>query len=316
MNPSQFVQRLLYGVVSIVAASILAFLLVYLVPGDVADTIAGEEATVEEVARIREDLGLDRPLPVQYAKWAGHVVQGDLGDSLISGRPVLDSILESAPATLTIAGFAILFSIVVGTSSGMLAGFSRGGWVDRVVSSVATLGIAMPSFWFAMLLVLVFVQKTSLLPATSYAPIGEGVGEWFRHAIIPSVALGLGPAAEMARQARAGVRSVLSRPYIQTARARGATTSWLIRRHVLRNAAIPVVTVLGLQARRLIGGSVVIEAVMGISGLGSLVTSAVLQNDYAIVQAYVLIIAIIVVTLNLVVDLSYTWINPRTRAAS
>lgn len=315
MTPAEVGRRVLYGVTSVIAASLLAFLLVYLVPGDVADTIAGEEATTEEVENIRRDLGLDRPLPVQYVKWAGSVLQGDLGNSLISGRPVLDSIVGSMPPTLTISGLAILFSIVVGTTAGMLAGLNR-GWIDRVVSSIATLGIAMPSFWFAMLLVLVFAQKTSLLPATSYAPLTDGVGTWLRHAIIPAVALGLAPAAEMARQARAGVRTVLTRPYIQTARARGASTSWLIRHHVLRNAAIPVVTVLGLQARRLIGGSVVIEAVMGISGMGSLVTSAVLQNDYAIVQAYVLFIAVIVVSLNLLVDLSYTWINPRTEAVT
>lgn len=315
MSPAQVLNRLLYGVVVVVAVSILAFLIVYLVPGDVADTVAGDEATVEEVAQIRADLGLDQPLPVQYLRWVGSVVDGDLGTSLITGRPVLDTLLDNAPPTITIAGLALLFSIVVGTTAGMLAGLNQGGWVDRVVSSLATLGIAMPSFWFAMLLVLALALRNPWLPATGYAPLTEGVATWLKHAAIPAVALGLAPAAELARQARAGVRSVLARPYIATARARGASTSWLIRKHVLRNAAIPVVTVLGLQARRLLGGSVVIEAVMGISGIGSLAISAVLQNDYAIVQAYVLFTALIVVVLNLLVDLSYGWINPRTGSA-
>lgn len=315
MTATQIARRVVYGLVSIVAASVLAFLLVYLVPGDVASTIAGDEATVEQVEQIRDDLGLNRPLPVQYLDWAGSALRGDLGESLITGRPVSDSVIESIPPTLTIAGLALLFSIVVGTTVGMLAGFSQNGWVDRIVSGVATLGIAMPSFWFAMILLLVFAQENPWLPATGYAPITDGVGDWFLHAIIPAIALGLAPAAELARQARTGVRSVLARPYIKTARARGASTPRLVRHHVLRNAAIPVVTVIGLQARRLLGGSVVIEAVMGISGMGSLATSAVLQNDYAIVQAYVLFTAIIVVTLNLVVDVSYGWINPRTEAS-
>lgn len=315
MSAAQVVKRLLHGLVVVVAVSVLAFLLVHLVPGDVANTIAGDEATVEDVERIRQEMGLDDPLPVQYGRWVGSAFQGDLGTSLITGRPVLDTLLRNAPPTLTIAGFALLFSVVVGTTSGMIAGLREGTWIDRMVSGLTTLGIAMPSFWFAMLLVIVFALNNPWLPATGYEPPSSGLLTWLKHAIIPAVALGLAPAAELARQARAGVRTVLSRPYIRTARARGASTRWLVRHHVLRNAAIPVVTVLGLQARRLIGGSVVIEAVMGIGGIGSLAISAVFQNDYAIVQAFVLFTAALVVGLNLLVDFSYGWINPRTGQA-
>lgn len=315
MSAAQVVTRLIQGVVVVVAVSVLAFLLVHLVPGDVANTIAGDEATVEDVERIREELGLDDPLPVQYGRWVAAAARGDLGTSLITGRPVMETLLRNSPPTLTIAGLALLFSVVVGTTSGMVAGLREGSWIDRIVSGLTTLGIAMPSFWFAMLLVIVFALNNPWLPATGYASPSAGLLTWFKHAIIPAVALGLAPAAELARQARAGVRAVLARPYIRTARARGASTAWLVRHHVLRNAAIPVVTVVGLQARRLIGGSVVIEAVMGISGIGSLAISAVFQNDYAIVQAFVLFTAIIVVGLNLLVDLSYGWINPRTGRA-
>lgn len=315
MTGTQIAQRIFHGVLVVLAVSVLAFLLVYLVPGDVASTVAGDEATVEQVERVRVELGLDQPMPVQYVRWAKSALAGDLGTSLISGRPVLDMIVRGLPPTLTMAGLALFFSIVVGASAGMIAGLKEGTWIDRTVSGLSTLGIAMPNFWFAMLLVLALAIRTTLLPATGYAAVGDGFLTWLQHAIIPAIALGSSTSAELARQARAGVRGVLAQPYIRTARARGASTPWLIRHHVLRNAAIPVVTVLGLQARRLLGGSVVIEAVMGISGLGSIAVSAVRQSDYTVVQAYVLLTAVIVVIINLVVDVSYGWINPRTETA-
>jgi peptide/nickel transport system permease protein len=308
-------RRLGAGVLVLWLVSVLTFLLVRLTPGDPAELIAGEAATTADVQRVREQLGLDQPMLTQYWSWLAGVLHGDLGTSLFSGRPVLASILRAAPVTLSITGLAILIAVLVGVSAGLIAGLRQGSWVDRAVSALATLGIAMPSFWVAMLLISVFAMSARWLPATGYVPLARGLWPWLSHILLPATALGLATAAELARHTRGCVADVLVRPYIRTARARGAAGVWLVRRHVLRNAAIPVVTVLGLQAGRLLGGSIVVEVVAGITGLGTTAINAVLQRDFPTIQGYVLFSAVVVVLVNLLVDLTYGWINPKVRAA-
>lgn len=315
MNPRMVVRRLAGGVLVLWLVSLVTFLMVQLIPGDPAEVIAGENATVADVDRIREKLGLNRPLVEQYFSWLFGVLRGDLGRSLFTDRPVTSAIVLAAPPTLALALAAIVVALLIGVTAGVLAGLVQGGWLDRSISTLATLGIAMPSFWVAMLLVSMFALGLGWFPATSYVPMSRGLGSWASHLVLPAIALGLATAAELARHTRGCVADVLTRPYVRTARARGATTGWLVRRHILRNAAIPVITVLGLQTGRLLGGTIVIEAVVGISGLGTLAVNSVLQRDYPVIQGYVLFCAVVVVAVNLIVDLTYGWINPKVRTA-
>lgn len=315
MNARMVIRRIGGGLLVLWLVSLVTFLMVQLIPGDPASVIAGENATVEQVNQIREKLGLNRPVIDQYLSWFGGVLHGDLGKSVFSNRPVTETIFESAPPTVALALTATVLAVVIGVGAGVLAGLRQGSWLDRLVSTLATLGIAMPSFWVAMLLVSVFSLSLKWLPATTYVPMRDGFGLWLSHLLLPSIALGLATAAELARHTRGCVADVLTRPYIRTARARGASTPRLVRRHVLRNAAIPVITVLGLHTSRLIGGAIVIEAVVGISGLGTLAVNSVLSRDYPVIQGYVLFCAVVVVVVNLVVDLAYGWINPKVRVS-
>lgn len=306
-------RRLGAAAVSLLLVTLVVFVLMQLAPGDAADVVAGEQATTEQVDAARQNLGLNRPLVVQYADWLGGAVHGDFGDSLFTGRSVTGSISDALPATLSITLAAMLLAAVLGVAAGAFAGLKQGSWIDRLVSLLATVGVAMPSYWVGLLLVALFALSNPWLPATGYVAFTESPTEWLRHIVMPSLALGLATVAEVARQTRGGVVDVLAKPYIRAARARGARGGRLVRRHVLRNAAIPVVTVFGLQAARLLGGVVVVEAVFGIPGLGTLAVNAVFRQDYPVIQAYVVLVALVVIVLNLLVDTSYGWINPRVR---
>lgn len=302
------------GVAVLWLVTLVTFGLVQLIPGDAAEAAAGDYATAHDVEVIRHQLGLDQPLLNQYWTWLTHVLQGNLGTSLQSGQPASEMILQAAPATFSLTGLAILFAIMVGVPAGTIAGLNQGRWLDRLVTATATVGIAMPSFVILMPLLYVFAQANHWLPATGYVPLSAGIGPWLSHLLLPAAALALAVAAELARHARGCVVDVMARPYIRTAEARGMTTLWLVRHHVLRNSAIPVVTVLGLEVGRLLGGAIVIESVSGISGLGSLAITAIRQRDYPTLQAFVLFVAVIIVVVNLIVDLAYAWINPKVRA--
>ncbi|MCJ0907224.1 ABC transporter permease [Rhodococcus sp. ARC_M6] len=315
MTSLRWVKRMGSALVVLWLVHLVTFSLIRLVPGDAAELIAGDRATSEQVDAIRHSLGLDGSVVAQYFASLSQLLHGDLGISLFSGLPVAESIMIAAPATLSIAGLALLIATVVGVSAGVVAGLKRGSLVDRLVTTAATLGLAMPSFWVGLVLATFFGLTYKLLPATGYSPLSEGVGPWLQHIILPSLALGLAVAAEIARHTRGGVSDVMARPYIRTARARGASGTTLVRRHVLRNAAIPVVTVLGLQAGKLLSGTIVIESVFGIAGLGSLTVNAVLQRDYSVLQGFIILAATVVVSVNLLVDVVYGKINPKVRVA-
>ena len=315
MGVSGVMRRLGGGVIVLWLVSVLAFLLVHMVPGDAADVVAGEGATQEQVDEVRSQLGLDQPIISQYLQWTGRMLQGDLGRSLFDNQPVTTLIANAAPVTISLASLALVLAVILGVGAGAIAATRRGSWLDGAISTLATVGVAMPSFWVAMLLVTFFAFVNPWLPATGYVPPSEGLWPWLSHIILPATALGLASAGELARQTRGAVIDVLARPYIRSARARGAGGWWLVRRHVLRNSAIPVVTILGLQAGRLLGGAIVVEAVAGVNGIGTLAISAITRRDFPIIQGYVLFCAVVVVAANLVVDMAYGWINPRVRGA-
>ena len=315
MNALTFIgRRMLSTVPMLVLVGLITFLMIHLTPGDPAAVVAGENASNEAIEGTRERLGLNAPLPVQFWHWAVAVVQGDLGKSFTSGRPVTTLILERLPITLSLASGATLVGLVIAIPLGMLAAVQRDSWIDRLTVFTTSLGIAAPEFFIGLLLVLVFALELGLLPATGYVPFFNDPLEWAVRLILPSLALGLGVAAELTRQVRGALRDVLARDYIQTARAKGLSTLSVIFKHGLKNAAIPVVTVLGLQIRRLLGGTVIIEQIFNINGVGQLAVRAVFLRDVPLLLGIALITAVVVLIVNMLVDMSYGYFDPKVRA--
>lgn len=310
------IRRLAMAVPLLFAVSVMVFMLVPLIPGDPAVTISGENATDELIAQNRERLGLDRPLAERYLDWAGDALTGDLGTSLFNDRRVTDELIRRLPVTLSLAGLALVFGIVVGVTLGMVAGLRPGRPLDRIAVLVASLGVAVPNFWLGLLLVIFFAISLGWLPATGYVPLTESPWEWFRSLILPGIALGTAPAAELTRQVRAGLADAMRRPYVQTALAKGLRRRKVIVKHALKNTGVTILTVLGIQASVLLGASVVVEQVFGLPGIGAYTVAAVLNRDMPSVQGVVLSAAVIILVTNLLVDLLYGYFNPRVREAS
>jgi peptide/nickel transport system permease protein len=309
-------QRLLLVVPTAALAVSIVFLATNVLPGDVSTTIAGDHATAEVVADIRERLGLDRPVLVQFADWAGGVVRGDLGDSLLSGAPVVELLGNRLPITMSLAGGALFLALVIAVPLGIAAALNVGRWPDRLVSLIASAGMASPPFFLGLMLVLVFALELDVFPATGYVEPSEDVGLWLEHIFLPSLALSFPLAAELARQLRASLVDTFFRDYIRTAHAYGYSRRRIVAKHALRNAALPVVTVLGSQIVNLLGGVIAIEQVFGIPGIGSLVFEAVLQRDLPTIQGVAVLAAFSAILVNLAVDVSYAVLNPRLRKAS
>ena len=311
---SYFFKRVLSSVPILLIASIIIFGLIHITPGDAAFHAAGGlSATQEDIEAARDRLGLDRPVHVQYLDWAGRAIQGDLGTSLFSSRTVTNAILDRLPVTVGIALGALVFASLVAFPLGIAAALKADSTVDRVVTTIASLGIATPEYFLGLILVLVFALRLDLLPATGYVSIAENPADWLRHIALPSIALGGAVTAELTRHVRASLRDVLSRDYVLTAFGKGLPTFSVIFKHAMKNAAIPVVTVFGLQARRLLGGTVVVEQVFGLRGLGHLAVHSVFSRDIPMIQGVTLVTVVIVVLVNLLVDLSYLYFNPRVR---
>ena len=306
------VQRLVALIPTIVLATLVVFLMLKLIPGDPATVIAGEYASEETLAQIRADLRLDDPLPVQYARWAGDAVRGDLGDSLSAQQTVRDAITSRLPATLHVVVSALLLSLLIGVPLGFLAGWKADTRIDAGVRWFSTIGIGAPNFWIGMLLVTFFALRLEWFPAIGYRGITSGPVEAGRYLLLPAIALGAASIAEMARQTRSAVLDVRNLDFVRTLRSVGLPERTVVR-HVAKNAGLTIVTVLGLQASRLLGATVIVEAVFGIPGLGSLVVDSVGKRDYPVVQGVVLVMALLVLLVNLVVDLSYRFLDPRIR---
>lgn len=297
--------------ITIFIATFVAFSLLQLVPGDPAIAIAGEFATEERLAEIRADLGLDQPLVVQYWDWLSRAVTGDLGRSLYSKESVVGVIQARLPATLQVVGLAMVFSLVAGVPLGILAARFGSTWLDRTITGAATFGIAVPNFWLGMILVSILALNLGIFPATGFRGLSHGPAEFLRYAFLPALALGSAGTAEIARQLRGSLLDVFASDYMRTARAKGLPERIVMYRHALRNTGVTMITVLGLLVNRLVGATVVVEAVFAIPGAGSMVVEAVRQRDYPVIQGMVLSLAVVVLVVNALVDLLYRMIDPR-----
>ena len=305
----QFVRMLLL----LVGVSLVVFMFDALIPGDPAQVLAGESATLADIERTREQLGLNRPLADRYLDWAGRAVRGDLGRSLYSSQLVGQEIAARLPVTLSMMVLALLISVIAGIGAGVVAALHRGRWADRAIVLVASLGVAMPNFWVGLMLVLLLAIALPWLPATGYVPLSESLSGWLRHLALPSLALALAPAAEITRQVRGSVTGFMSRDFVRTATAKGLPRWLVIGKHVLKNTGVTVATVAGIQVSVLLGGSVVIEQVFGLPGIGGLVLEAVIARDLPVVQGIVLVTTLMVLATSLLVELSYGYFNPRVR---
>jgi peptide/nickel transport system permease protein len=295
----------------LILATLVVFLLLQLVPGDPAIMLAGENATDAHIAEIRHVYGLDQPLLVQYLHWLANAARGDLSRSLISSESVRTSILQHFPATLLIVGLAMLLSVAIGVPLGILAATHQGRPIDTAVTSLASLGVALPNFWLAMILVGLFALQLKLLPATGAAALTEDPLAALRHAILPAVALSAGGIAEVVRQLRSALLEVLSSQFVRTLYAKGLSPRLILWKHVLRNVGVTLLTVLGILFNRLLGATVVVEAVFAIPGMGSLIVTAAIAKDFPVVQGVVFAMVLVVILTNLLIDVLYSLLDPR-----
>jgi peptide/nickel transport system permease protein len=308
-------QRLLALVPLLFLVSILTFSFTALLPGDPVDLIIGDEGTSEQYEMIRERLGLNEPVLTRYAIWLGKAARGDFGTSFFNSVEVWDAVMLRFPVTLSLTFAAALIAIIVGVGAGILAALHPGSWIDRLATLGATLGQAIPNFWFGIVLAAFFAVNLRWFPATGYVPLSESPIEWLRSITLPALALGLSASAALARQARSAMVGVLQQDYIQAARAQGLSARRVIFKHALKNAMIPVVTVLAFQINVLLGGALIVEQVFSINGLGSLAIAAVRQQDIPMIQGIVLVTVAIVVVIQLLTDLAYGYLNPKARPA-
>lgn len=304
-------RRILAAVPTLVLATFVVFSLLHLIPGDPAQAIAGEHATPERLAEIRSQLGLDQPFAMQYLDWLRHAITGDLGTSLSTGEAVGTLIWQRLPTTLTLGAAALLLAVGIGVPLGIASATRHRKPADTAITGVATLGIAVPNFWIGMVLVLVFAIHLQWLPATGFVGLSENPVQTLQHVILPAIALGLVGAAEVCRQLRSALIEVLRSDFMRTHRAKGLSHRTMVWRHALKNAGLPLATIIGLLVSRVLGASVVVETLFAIPGLGTLVVEATTQRDYPVIQGVVLVTALLVLLTNLAVDLSYRFIDPR-----
>lgn len=309
------VMRLLALVPLLFLVSLLTFALLQFNGNDAAVARLGQDATQEQIDAQRAEWGLDRPFVVQYADWVGNALHGDLGTSFLNGASVTTVLMQRLPVTLSLALGGLLLAVAVGVPLGVLGALHAGRLGDRIATIAATIGQAVPAFWVAILLSTVFAVELGWLPATGFVGPTESIGGWLKSIALPCIALGLAAGAAFARQTRGAMIGVLQQEYIRTALATGLSRRQVVTSHGLRNASIPIVTLLGFQAAALLGGSIVVERVFALPGLGSLVVSSVVQNDMPMVMGVVMVTAVVVVIVNLAVDLSYGVLNPRVRVA-
>ncbi|MEJ5246673.1 MAG: ABC transporter permease [Caldilinea sp.] len=296
-----------------IGVTVLCFFMLKVTPGDPATAILGVQASPQEVERLRRSLGLDQPWFVQLGIWAGNVMRGDLGISYISKKPVSELILTRLPVTLELTIFSMLLAILIAIPAGIISAVKRNTWIDYFFTGFSLFGVSMPSFWFGILLILVFSLWLGWLPASGYVPLQRGIWPHFRSLILPGLALGLFLAGVLVRFSRASMVETLVQDYIRTARAKGLSNRHILLGHALRNALIPTVTIVGIQFGALLGGAVIIETVFAFPGVGTMLLTAVNQRDYPVVMGVTLVIALLYTITNLVVDFIYMWLNPRIR---
>jgi peptide/nickel transport system permease protein len=291
----------------------IVFFLIHLIPGDPVAVILGPEANAQQIEDARRELGLDRPLPEQLLRYYARLLRGDLGRSYFLDRPVTTALWERTEPTLVLMASALLVAVVVGVPSGIVAGAYPGSGWDRVLMTLALLGVCVPGFWLSLNLIYLFSVRLGWLPVAGYASVFSDPVAAFRYMLLPAVSLGFSQSALIARIARSCMIEVLRQDYIRTARAKGLAERSVVYLHAFRNALVPVVTVIGITMAILIGGAVVTEIVFNIPGLGRLIVSAILRRDYPVVQGVVLLTAAVYMLINLTVDMVYAFIDPRIR---
>ena len=309
-------RRIAIFAVSLIGASLLIFAITKALPGDVAQVLLGTDATPEAVAQLRAQLGLDRPLVVQYLDWAGGMLVGDFGVSHLSGQSVLSLLGPRLAVTLWLVAISMVLSLLIAVPAGMVAALKRRSWQGAAVSAAAQVGMAIPVFWGGILAVVVFAVWLHVLPANGYVPLTQDPVQWARHLVLPCVTLALVQAAVLIRYVRSAFVEVLNEDYYRTARSVGWTPMRALWRHGLRNAAISLVTVLGLQVGSVLVGAIVVESVFALPGLGSLLLTAVNQRDLLVVQGTVMLLVLTVLAISALVDFSYLLIDPRQRTGA
>ena len=307
------VRRVIATVPVMAVVAFFVFSLLYIAPGDPAAVIAGDQATPADVERIRQSLGLDRPFLVRFGEWVWQILHGDLGTSIFTNLPVTAMMAQRFEPTLSLMLITLCFAVAVAVPIGVLAAWKAGTWIDRVIMAFAIFGFSVPVFVIAYLLAFVFALELEWLPVQGYTPLAEGIWPWLQNLILPAVALGCVYIALIARVTRAAMLEVLQQDYIRTARAKGIGQGGILFVHALKNASVPIVTVIGIGVALLIGGAVVTESVFAIPGLGRLTVDAILRRDYPLIQGLVLLFSFLYVLVNLLVDLSYTLLDPRIR---
>ena len=291
----------------------VVFLLLYLTPGDPAAILAGDAATSEDIMKIREKLGLDDPFLERFGQWLWRLLHGDLGVSIFTNLPVTRLIGQRIEPTLSLTLCTLVISVLVAVPLGVLAAARAGSWLDRAVMAFSVAGFSVPVFVIAYVLIMVFSIELEWLPVQGYRPIKDGLWEWARHLVLPSIALGTVYIALIARMTRAAMLDVLAQDYVRTAQAKGLAPTAVLLRHALKNAAVPIATVIGIGVALLIGGAIVTETVFALPGIGRLTVDAILRRDYPIIQGVVLLFSAAYVLINLAVDLSYMFFDPRIR---
>jgi peptide/nickel transport system permease protein len=313
--PRVILKRLLAVIPLVFLVTLGTFSLTTLMRGDPAQALAGDGATPEQLAQVREELHLDDAAPVRYVRWLGDVVRGDLGESVASHRSVTDEIVRRFPVTASLALSSLVLTFVVGIPIGIIQGMRPGGRLDKALLAVVSLGLAVPNFLLATLLVFVLAVEWKWLPALGYVSFTESPIEWAKHIAMPAITLSVVGAAEIARQLRTGLVGVTQEDYIRAARARGLAPTRITVKHALKNAAMPALTIIGVRVGYLLAGSVIVEQIFQLPGLGTYALQAIQNRDFTVLQGVVLALALIVIATNLVVDIAYAWLNPKVRVS-
>ena len=306
-------KRLGISVLVVFLVSVISFTLVHMLPGDPAVLALGSEASEQDVEAFRKEYHLDRPVAEQYVIWIREILHGDLGDSITYSRPVTACLAERLPRTISIGLPALILSSMFGIFCGIVSAVKRGKFVDNLITFVSTIGLGAPQFWLGILGVYIFGMKLKLLPLSGYVAPSENFGQYVYYGVMPILILSFGLLASVSRQTRSNMLEVINQDYIRTARANGRVEKSVVYKHALKNALIPVITTIGLQVRVVVGGSLMVEQVFNIAGIGTLIVSAINGRDYMVVQGCVFVISVFIVLVNFVIDLLYGFVDPRVR---
>lgn len=307
------VRRLISSIAVLLLVSLLAFCVILIVPGDPAAVFLDAGATPEQIERIRRELGLDRPFLVQVVEWYGRILRGDLGRSILLNRGVAEAIVERLPVTLSLAGLALVAAIFMGVLAGVVAAMRHDSWADQSIMALALLGLSLPDFWLGLVLMFFFAVVLGLLPSGGFVPIGEDPVAWLTYMILPAGTLAVSQMGLIARMTRSSMLEILNQDFVRTAHAKGLERSYVVMRHGLPNAMIPILTVIGIIVGGLLGGAVVIEQVFSLPGVGRLMIGAIMSRDFPVIQGGLLFLALVYLAVNIVIDLLYAVIDPRVR---